>query len=318
MPRQAPRDDVSALRAQKAALDASLREGHARLRKEQKAACARRSRELAARRRALERACVILALHDSDRAWLPAYMREHGMSGVGEELAAFDEELCSQFLSLPLESINRILAPTELRGRGMLRDARAFITKHQLHTWVTKQNESHGIAPTVGDTLTQRDELSAAKVVEAAAPPMWSVATSARYKWATRFRRRWRLGTRKPQARAAVPVHIAREKAELAGNTDGMSPWDARTCLGLRSCASSSASPSRPGATRGNPRKTSLPYPPAPDDAATPFPSPPTGKAAPESNPFSGQKKGTERQSGYCFWDRILVPKSRRPTGRPF
>ena len=80
----------------------------------------------------------------------------------------------------------------------MLRDARVFITKHQLHTWVTKQNKSHGIAPTVGDTLIHRDELSAAQIDEADVPPIWSVATSARYKWATNFRRKWRLGTRKP------------------------------------------------------------------------------------------------------------------------
>ena len=214
MPRQAPCEDVSSLRARKAALGASRREGHARLRKEQKAACARRSRELAARRRALERACAILALHESDRAWLPAFMREHGMSGTGEELTAFDQDLCSKFLSLAVDEINRIRAPTEHRAAGMLRDARAFIAKHQLHAWLTQQNKCHGIAPTVGDTLIQRGELSAAQISGDGEQPMWSVATSARYKWATHFRWKWRLGTRKPQAREVVPVHVAREKAD--------------------------------------------------------------------------------------------------------
>ena len=117
MPRLAPCEDVSSLRARKAALDASLREGQARLRKEQKAACARRSRELAARGRALERACVILALHDSDRAWLPAFMREHGMTGTADELTAFDQDLCSKFLSLTVDEVNRIRAPHRPPGR---------------------------------------------------------------------------------------------------------------------------------------------------------------------------------------------------------
>ena len=205
MPRQAPCEDVSSLRARKAALGASRREGHARLRKEQKAACARRSRELAARRRALERASAILALHDSDRAWLPAFMREHGMSGIGEELTAFDEDLCNNFLSLSADEISRIRAPTDHRGKGMLRDARVFITTHQLHTGVTKQNKSHGIAPTVGDTLIHRDELSGDKAGEAGEASIWSVASSARYKRAANLRRELRLRKRSPHARETVP-----------------------------------------------------------------------------------------------------------------
>ena len=48
-------------------------------------------------------ASVILALHDSDHSWLPAFMRQHGMSGMGEELAAFVRDLCDHFLSLPPE-----------------------------------------------------------------------------------------------------------------------------------------------------------------------------------------------------------------------
>ena len=103
MPRRAPGDDAAILEATRAALDASLQEGYARLRKDQKAAWSGRFHELAAWKRTLERATVILALYDSDRCWLPAFMREHGMSGVGEELTAFDEDLCSKFLSLHSE-----------------------------------------------------------------------------------------------------------------------------------------------------------------------------------------------------------------------
>ena len=214
MPRRAPRDDAATLEATRAALDASLQEGYARLRKDQKAAWAGRFRELAAWKRTLERATVILALYDSDRCWLPAFMREHGMSGVGEELTAFDEDLCSKFLSLHSEEVNTIRAPRDHLGQGRLREAQAFITKHKLHAWVSKQNECHGIAPTVGDTLIHRDELAAAKVDETDEPPMWSLKTSARYKWAATFRRKWRLGNRKPQAREAVPLPVAREKAD--------------------------------------------------------------------------------------------------------
>ena len=218
MPKRAPCDDVSSLRARKAALDASLREGPARLRKEQKAACARRSCELAARRRALGRAGVILALHDSGRAWLPPFMREHSTGGTGEELTAFDQDQCSKFLSLIVGEISRIRAPADHRAAGMLRDARAFITTHRLHAWVTQQSKCHGIALTVGDTLIQRDEQSAAQISGDGEPPMWSAATFARYKWAASFRRRWRLGARKPQAREVLPVHVARGKAHTGTN----------------------------------------------------------------------------------------------------
>ena len=214
MPRRAPCEDAAVLEVRRAALDASLQEGYARLRREQKAACARRSRELAARKRTLDRAIVILALYDSDRCWLPAFMREHGMSGKNEELSAFDHDLCSKFLSLRPEAINTIRAPRDQRDKRKLKEALAFITKHQLHAWVSKHNECRGIAPTVGDTLTHRDELAAAKLNESDETPIWSVATSARYKWAAKFRRKWRLGNRKPQAREAIPREVAREKAD--------------------------------------------------------------------------------------------------------
>ena len=215
MPRRAPCVDTSALEAQRAALCASLQEGQRKLRMQEKAARKQRARELAARARTLERAVVILALHESDRTWLPAFLREHHMGGAGDELAAFDEELCSRFLRMLPEEINAIRQPKDQRGKANLRDAQVFITNHQLHAWVSEQNECHGIAPTVGDTLTQRDELAAALHGEADEPTIWSVAKSARYKWAATFRRKWRLGSRKPQAREAVPLEVARKKAQL-------------------------------------------------------------------------------------------------------
>ena len=215
MPRRALCDDTSALEARRAALDASLQEGNRRLRKEQKAAHARRSQERARRARTLQLAIVILALHQADRSWLPAFMRDHGMHAEGEELSAFDEDLCKEFLRLKPEEVNAILSPGDQRSKARLREAQVFITKYDLHAWVSKQNERHGIAPTVGDTLLQRDELAAAHGGDSDAPPFWSVAGSARYKWAAKFRRRWRLGVRKPQAREAVPLEVARKKARF-------------------------------------------------------------------------------------------------------
>ena len=140
-------------------------------------------------------------------------MSEHGMSGAGEDLAAFDKDLCDNFMSLQPWEINTIRAPTDQRGKARLREAQVFITKHKLHAWVSERNECQGIAPTVGDTLIHRDELAAVKGIETNEAPMWSVATSARYKWAAQFRRQWRLGNRKPQAREAVPLQVARDKA---------------------------------------------------------------------------------------------------------
>ena len=104
--------------------------------------------------------------------------------------------------------------PTDQQGKIRLRDAQAFIAEHQLQAWVATHNERHGLAPTVGDALKHRDELAAAaQVEEMQQPPMWSVAGSARYKWSARFRKRWRLGLKKPHVREAVPLEIARQKA---------------------------------------------------------------------------------------------------------
>ena len=103
--------------------------------------------------------------------------------------------------------------PPDRQGKARLREARAFMTEQQLHAWVAHQNESHGVAPTVGDALRRRDELAAAHVQEMGRAPLWSVGKSASYKWAASFRRRWRLGLRHPHAREAVPLETARQKA---------------------------------------------------------------------------------------------------------
>ena len=136
------------------------------------------------------------------------------MSGVDEELSAFDEEVVDHFLALSFEDMNAMRTPTDQQGKIRLRDAQAFITEHQLQAWVATHNERHGLAPTVGDALKHRDELAAAAQVEdMQQPPIWSVASSARYKWSARFRKRWRLGLKKPHARESVPLGIARQKA---------------------------------------------------------------------------------------------------------
>ena len=68
------------------------------------------------------------------------------------------------------------------------------------------------MAPTVGDALQHPDELAAADAAKDLQGPIWSVASSARYKRGASFRKRWRLGLRKPHAREAVPLEIARKK----------------------------------------------------------------------------------------------------------
>ena len=214
MPRQPQVQSTAALEGERSALERSLKAVAARIRQERKRAWARQQRELAATRRRVQQATTILVLHDSDRSWLPAFMRKHGMSGVGEELAAFDQEVCNSFLRMSVDDVNAVRDPPDQQGRTRLREALAFITEQQLHAWVADQNESRGIAPTVGDTLKRRDELAAAHTEEMGRPPLWSVAASARYKWGTSFRRRWRLGLRKPHAREAVPLETARQKAK--------------------------------------------------------------------------------------------------------
>ena len=217
MPRQARMQNTAALEEGMASLTQSLQSINARLHQERKRNRKRSARELSARRRHVQEALTILILHDSDRRWLPAFMRKHGMSGVGEELSAFDEEVCSSFQTLSVKEINTMRDPPDRPGQTRLRQAKAFITEQQVHAWVADQNERHGIAPTIGDTLQHRDELSATQNQEMHQAPLWSVQKSARFKWASRFRRRWRMGFRKPHAREAVPLEIAREKARQLG-----------------------------------------------------------------------------------------------------
>ena len=214
MPRQAQVQSTAALEGERSALERSLKAVTARIRQERKRVWAREQRELSAARRRLQQAVTILVVHDSARSWLPAFMRKHGMSGVGEELEAFDQEVCNSFLGLSVDDVNAIRDPPDQQGRTRLREALAFITEQQLHAWVADQNERQGIAPTVGDTLKRRDELAAAHSEEMGRPPLWSVDASARYKWSRSFRRRWRLGLRKPHAREAVPLETARQKAK--------------------------------------------------------------------------------------------------------
>ena len=215
-----------------AALDQSLKAVNARLRQVQKTAWSRRQHELSARRRLVEQAVVILLLHEIDRWWLPAFMRKHGMRDVDEELSALDEEVVNHFLALSLEDMNAMHAPTDQTGKTRLRAAQAFIMEHRLQAWVVTHNERHGLAPTVGDALKHRDELAAAvQAEEMQQSPLWSVASSARYKWSARFRKRWRVGLKKPHAREAVPLEVARQKA-IPLNRKGQTPSQ----LGVTKC----------------------------------------------------------------------------------
>ena len=196
-----------------AALDQSIKAVNARLRQVRKSARTRRRHELSARQRLVQQAVAILLVYEADRCWLPAFMRKHGMSGVEDELSAFDEEVVDHFLALSPEDLSAMRNPTDQKGKTRLKDAQAFITEHRLHAWVATQNDQHGLAPTVGDALQHRDELAAADAEKDLQGPIWSVASSARYKWGASFRKRWRLGLRKPHAREAVPLEIARKKA---------------------------------------------------------------------------------------------------------
>ena len=206
-------NDIALFQERKLALDTSLRRVNVSLRERQKVARTYKARERARRTRDVLLAMVVLLLHDSDRSWLPAFMRKRGMNGEGEELAAFDEEVSHRFLELSMQELSAMRAPTDAQGVTRLREAENFIAEHRLHTWVAGQNQNHGIAPTVGDTLQHRDELAAAHLDEFDGPPVWSVAKSARYKWASSFTKRWCLSLRKPHAREQVPLGVARQKA---------------------------------------------------------------------------------------------------------
>ena len=121
-------------------------------------------------------------------------MKKHGMRDVGEELSTFDEEVVNHFLALSLEDMNAMRIPTDQRGKTRFRDVQAFIMEHRLQAWVATHSERHGLALT-GDAPKHRDELAAAVQAEEMQPsPLWSAASSARYKWSATFRKRWRVG----------------------------------------------------------------------------------------------------------------------------
>ena len=194
MPKRPQVPNTAALEEGMATLDQSLKAVNARLRQARKTAWARRKHELSARRRLVQTAVVILLLYETDRCWLPAFMRKHGMGSEEEELSAFDQEVGDHFIALSLEELNAMRTPEDQQGKTRLKEAQAFITEHRLHAWVASQNDKHGLAPTVGDTLQQRDELAAAVATEETQDPIWSNGCSARYKWGARFRTKWRLG----------------------------------------------------------------------------------------------------------------------------
>ena len=117
MPRRSHIQNTAALEEGVAALDQSLKAVNARLRQVRKTAWGRRNHELSASRRLVQQAVAILLLYDKDRCWLPAFMRKHGMSGVDDELAAFDEEVVDHFLGLSLEDLISMRTPHRPAGQ---------------------------------------------------------------------------------------------------------------------------------------------------------------------------------------------------------
>ena len=117
MPRRSQVQNTAALEEGMAALDQSLKAVNARLRQVRKTEWTRRQHELSASRRLVQQAVVILLLYDTDRCWLPAFMRKHGMSGVDDELAAFDEEVVDHFLGLSLEDLISMRTPHRPAGQ---------------------------------------------------------------------------------------------------------------------------------------------------------------------------------------------------------
>ena len=61
------------------------------------------------------------------------------MSGVGEELSAFDEEVCSSFLTLSVEEINTMRDPPDRPGQTRLRQAAlSSLSNKCMPGWPTK------------------------------------------------------------------------------------------------------------------------------------------------------------------------------------
>ena len=103
-------------------------------------------------------------------------------------------EVEEEFISLEIESINRMLEPIAHSEKAALQEAKAAVTRWELHEWVSLQNLKKGLAPTVGAIIQQRDRVANdSKRLHTSDDAGRRRSQSASYKWISRWRQKWSL-----------------------------------------------------------------------------------------------------------------------------
>ena len=168
-----------------------------------------------------------MAMLAPDTGWIPKFVRETGVAHSTEE---FTEQVCQKFVLAPEEELTAILDPQTDKEARRLRRLRSFSTDYQLKNWVATQNTEKSVAPTIGDCIQRRDQLS--KDLKLTARPSggdFSLGSAATYKWLRRFRRRWKASMQQCGAREFVPLEETRKKARNVKDRGPTTPLDAET-----------------------------------------------------------------------------------------
>ena len=98
---------------------------------------------------------------------------------------------------------------------ALLRGTHKFTIAFRMEDWVETHNATKGLAPSIGDTIQMRQELTASQEVGECSDELFGSTASATYKFMQRFSRKWGVCMRKPGGREYVPLELARRKVWL-------------------------------------------------------------------------------------------------------
>ena len=184
----------------------------AQVRRQKRASKKKKDKECIKLGRNLDLGVATLGMLAPDLGWIPKFVEE---ASVGESAEEFTERVCEKFLHSSDAELTALLSAGESSERRQLQRARSFSTQYNLKTWVLDQNKSKCVAPTIGDCIQRRDELSKRLdfTDSAADNPAFSLGASAGYKWLNRFKRKWKASMQQCGAREHVPVEQTRKKA---------------------------------------------------------------------------------------------------------
>ena len=245
-------------------LASRMRELTASMRAAQRSDRKREARAASAWGRHIAVAVRILACTAPDVHAVKAYHRHIG--GGKSECEAFVAQVSDAYLATPEEMILEFSWPVDMAHRAHSLAAQRFLVQHRVHDWITAQNNDKGVAPGIGDVLRQRQSLRDASQTAACRRRLFGVSKGGAYRWARRFRVRWKLRALQSAEHELESLEVTRAKVAAC-----QKPC---TTVELRGCAAQVQSP------------------PDPEKA------PPGQKIAPEQGPFSGPKIGTACKDG--------------------